>query len=371
MKNSLEFKVITIVALMILAVAISVGFIMLYTLNSVTTTNAETIAQVVRGNIEDSMLLGKADITRQSVSHLKSIHGMEEITVVNHEGREAFKPESSALESGLISELRSELSKGRETIVKKDRGKIILSLLLRNSPSCQKCHGGEKPILGAVKVSFSVQKEAMKVIALMLGAVIVVSVLFFGLLWFRLKKLILTPVKGINAAAVKISEGDLSFDVKIRSEDEIGVMSRIFKDSFRSLWGIFQRIKSVSSRIATVTEDVDKESKNFLRGAEVEVEAIANISSSVEELSATAVRIADSTETLTSSVEETSASIEQMASSITNVNDNMRSLSSAVDSTSSSIEELSATIKEVASGSEKLAEASEETLSAISEITSA
>lgn len=371
MKSSLEVRVITIVGGMIIAVALSVGFIMLYTLNSVTISNAETIAQIVRGNIEGSMISGKADITRESVQHLKVVRGIEEITVVNSEGREAFRPESAPLEAGLISELKSKLQRGKETIVREEKGRIILSLLLRNSPSCQRCHGPENTVLGAVKVSLFVQKEKRKVIALMLGAVLIVSVLFFSLLWFRLKRLVLNPVRSINAAALKISEGDLSFAVGLRTDDEIGVMSRIFKDSFRALWGILRRIKGVSGRIGVVTEDVDKESKNFVKGAEVETEAFMSISSSVEELNATAEKIAESTETLTSSVEETSASIEEMASSINNVNDSIHSLSASVDSTSSSIEELSATIKEVAAGSERLAEASEETLSAISEITSA
>jgi hypothetical protein len=40
------------------------------------------------------MLEGKAEVTRESVAHLKKMKGMEEIAVINSEGREAFNPAS-------------------------------------------------------------------------------------------------------------------------------------------------------------------------------------------------------------------------------------------------------------------------------------
>lgn len=373
MRKSLEFKVLAIVVGMLLAVALLAGFISAYiqkaTIDVFVKSSAETTARVVFKNIEDTMLMAKSDVTKESVAHMKKIRGMEEITVINQEGREAFKPESPALESGLIAQFM----KGEASVLKGDKGRLTFSLPMNNTPACQKCHSGDSPILGAVKISLSIEKEyneARKRIIMMVIAIIIVSLFFGSLLWFRLRKLVIAPIKSINAAAIRISEGDLSFDVKVTSDDEIGRMSGLFKDSFRSLWGIIQRIKELSGRISKVTDDVEKESKNVVRGAEVEAEAITNISSSVGELNSTAIRIADSTETLASSVEETSASIDQMVSSINNVNDNIHDLSTAVESTSSSIEELSATIKQVASSAEELAEASEQTLSAVSEITS-
>jgi len=182
--------------------------------------------------------------------------------------------------------------------------------------------------------------------------------------------MVLSPVKEIEKAAARIAEGDLTFDIKVKSDDEIGSLVRNFKDSFRSLGSILQRIKGLSDRIMKVAENVERESKNVIKGAEIETEAINNISLSVTELNSAATEIADNTETLAASIEETSASMEEMASSIGSINENIHELHAAVESTSSSIEQLSATIKQVATNAEELASASEETLSAISEITS-
>ncbi|HAM53034.1 MAG TPA: hypothetical protein DCP92_20905, partial [Nitrospiraceae bacterium] len=179
----------------------------------------------------------------------------------------------------------------------------------------------------------------------------------------------LKPIKAIESAAEKIAEGDISFDVNIRSEDELGRLSKMLKDSSRSLGIIFKRIRDLSGRISTVAENIEREAEHVLRGAEVETEAVINISHSVEELNATATEIAENIEGLAASAEGTSASMEEMASSIGTVNANINELSSAVDATSASIEELSATIREVAGNAEALASASDETVSALSEIT--
>ena len=108
----------------------------------------------------------------------------------------------------------------------------------------------------------------------------------------------------------------------------------------------------------------------MLDGTQLETEAIADISSSVEELNAAISEITESTERLAGSTEETAASMEEMANAIGNVKNNTHDLSGAVDATSSSIEELSATIKEVANNADNLSIATEETLSAIEEMKS-
>jgi phosphate/phosphite/phosphonate ABC transporter binding protein len=374
MRKRLEFKVLAIVAGMLLVVALISGFISAFIQESavldVTQSGAKTTAQVVLNNIEASMLAGKADVARKSVEEMKKISGMEEIDVINSEGREAFNPGAPVTDLRLINDF----AKGMESKPERVKDLMMYPLPLKNTEQCSKCHGSDKPILGVVKVTFSLEKElhkARRQVVSMVGTTIIVSLLISVLLWLMLRRMVISPIKAVNAAATKISGGDLSFDVKVASEDEIGTMSSIFKESFRSLGVILQRLKDLSGRISTVTQSVEKESKKVVMGAEVEAEAVLNISNSVAELNSAASEIAESTEGLATSVEETSASIDEMASSINNVNENSHDLSTAVESTSSSIEELSATIKEVASNAEELATASEETLSAISEITSA
>lgn len=374
MGKSLEFKVIVVVFAVLLFGAIAAGLMAVSmqktALYSVTQATSMRIADIVLKEIEMTMIEGKADVTRAIVTKLKEVQRIDEITVLDSEGGEAFLKNSPARESDILTELKA----GKKEVLRREKDRVTLYMPLKNQPSCRPCHGAEKPVLGAVKLSVSFQKEYAEAVT-SLYKVIVASIIavfcFSLLLWAMLRKMVISPIKSINSAAAGIAEGDLSFDVAVPGDDEIGTLSRLFKESCRSLWGIFQRIKEQSGRISKVTEAVEKESRQLIRGAEVEAEAFDSISSGVDELTATATGISDNTEALASSVGESSAAIEEMVSSIKNVNDSIHELTEAVESTSSSIEELSATIKEVAANAERLAGASEETLSAISEITTA
>lgn len=184
-----------------------------------------------------------------------------------------------------------------------------------------------------------------------------------------IRKMVIAPIRSIEAAARKVAQGDLSFRTEGGSTDEIGRASMLLKEAFLAVEGVLQRIKELSDRILLVVEEVEQVSEKVLKGAETETEAIESISSSVGELNGTAAEMANNTEGLASSAEGASAAIEQMVSSIKNINDNIQELDGIVESTSASVGQLWGRTKEVASESEALAAASEETLAAISEIT--
>lgn len=374
-KRGIEVKVLGIVSVIIFFGAVAAGImadrIQKMTLQSISDAVSETSAKIILMNIEATMLEGRADIAKEAMKNIRGIKGIEDVNIYNPEGREAFKDEPQAIEPSIMEELRM----GKEQVLRKDRLHLTYYLPLQNKPTCQKCHGVERPLRGAIKVSISIEKvytRAMKItIMVVIAATVIGALLVSFLFWVFLRRMIVAPIKALGAAAERVADGDLSFNVKIDHNDELGNLSRMLKESSRTLGSVFQRIREQSGRILKVSEGVEKESETILRGAEIEAEAMANIAESVGEIDGSAAEIASSTEGLAASVEETSAAMEQMVSSINSVNHNIHELSAAVEATSSSIEELSATIREVAVSADDLATASEETLSAVSEITAA
>jgi len=371
MKKRLEFKILAVVgAILIIGIAIagvmSVS-IQKATLYSVAEFGAEKTAVVILRNLETTMLEGRKDITIKLLENMGSIAGVENITVFDADGRTAFRKDSPAQEEAALRELKS----GKERLMLREKSRITYYLPLKNTPSCHACHAADKPILGAVKVMVTIDKEykkAMALITMVIVITIVASFSFSILLWIMLRKMVISPVRSIEAASARIASGDLSFDVEIAGDDEIGRLSTLLKESFLALEVVLQRIKELSDRILKVVAGVEKETEKVRKGAEAEAEATDNIASSVEELNATATEIASSTDELASSAEDASASIEQMVSSIRHINENIHLLERSVESTSTSIDELSASIREVADSSEKLSGDSEETVTAISEI---
>ena len=373
-KKSLGFKILAIVSALLIAGVISAGFMAVLiqkeTLYSITEFSTEKTANIIFQNIETTMLEGKSDITKEIIQNIGKVGGIEHIAVLNAEGREAFRAGSPAQEISALNKLKE----GKDLLLIRDKTRLTYYMPLKNIPACHSCHGAGKPILGAIKISVTIEQEykkAMALITMVIVITIIASLFFSFLLWMMLRKMVINPVKSIEAAVAKISEGDLSFTLEITGDDEIARVSRLLKESFQSLEVVLQRIKELSDRILKVVEEVEHEAEKVLKGAEEEAEATGNISSSVEELNATTTEIADNTEDLASSAGEASASIEELVSSIHHINESIQLLDGIVESTTSSITQFSASIKEVADSSVELASASEETATAISEITAA
>jgi methyl-accepting chemotaxis protein len=212
--------------------------------------------------------------------------------------------------------------------------------------------------------------EATNLVLIVILLAILACISFSVILWAMIRKMVILPVKSLEKAARGLSQGDLSFDVDVKSNDEIGKFSRAIKDSMLSISGILKRIREISTRIAYVAEEVEAESKKVADGTVLESEAISDISGSIEEMNAAISEIADGSESLAASAGETVASMEEMVTSISQINGSTQDLAVAVESTSASIEQLSANIREVANNTSELAGAAGETQSAIMEIAS-
>ncbi len=328
---------------------------------------SDTIASLIARNIERTMLEGRSDITKQMVDDLKAVKGVGGIEVLNAEGRAVFNKEAPVKEASAMQEI----NKTGMPLIIRSKDTLTFYKPLINTINCAKCHGAQDKIRGAVKVSLSIERVYERLFNTVMFALLaaIFGLLIVGsILLLVLRRIVVTPVKEIEKAALRMAEGDLSFPVEPRSKDEIGRLTSSLKESVRALANIIGRIKEVSKRVTNVTEGVGKESKRVVDGTQLEAEAIASISSSIEELNAAIGEVAESLESLSSSSEETAASVEQLVASISQIANNTIELSGVVDATSSSIEQMSATIKEVASGSGELSIVAEDTLTAVEEI---
>jgi methyl-accepting chemotaxis protein len=373
MCEKLELKIITVLSVILLIGVISAALMTLIfekaSLYRITESSSEVTTSIIAMDIERAMLSGRSDLAREIVEDIKAEKTVQEIKVLNIEGREAFKKDAPVTDSDVIKKL----SETKAPYFAKDVKSLTYYRPLLNKEKCMSCHEDDQAIRGAVKVTMSIEEEYNKTINFIIIIILTTglgSIMFSILLWVMIRKMVITPVKLIEAASSKLSEGDLSFKIDIKSKDEMGKVSRSIKEALMSISAVLRRVKDVSTRVSSVTKTVERDSKQVVDGTVLEAEAIANISTSVEEMNAAISEIADGTTGLAASTEETAASMEQMATSISQITSSSHNLSRSVESTAASIEELSATINQVANNSVELTTASEETQSAISEISS-
>lgn len=374
MREKLELKIVAIVFLMlVVGVMVAVTFSIRLEredMFSVARGRLVDMARLVSTSIERTMVESDADFTRNLIDELKSVSGFE-LMVYNNKMREAFifKPDADPIDD---PELSAVLNSGVEAVSMD--GRLLNAFIpLNNVAECQECHFGEGNVIGAVKVSISLEQEYAKIVRfgiVMFIASLLAVVLIGTILWQALRKTVVLPLKELERAAQKMSEGDLTFQTNITSNDEIKRLDTSIKESLHSISGILRRVRDVAVRISETSEFVSHETNKVVDGTMIEAEAIAEISSSIEELNAAIGEVADSTTNLTRSVQDTAASMEEMSNTIGSIKEITHEVSAGVDTTSSSINELSANIKEVADNASDLGRVSDETLAAVEEITS-
>ena len=371
MRERLELKILTVVISLLILGILSAGFMVLTiekkSLYSITEASLESTATIVAQDIARTMLDGKADVTKAMMQELKGLKSIEELAVLHFDGHLAFSSDTKNSETAVMKQL----AETKKSFSVRGVKTLIYYKPLLNEDRCKTCHATDPAVLGAVKIALSIEKEyhdAVGNIILVISVTIFAAIFFSAVLWVMIRRMVIKPVKAVEDAAQKLSEGDMSFDVEITSIDEIGRASKAIKQSLFSLSDILRRIKDVTKRVNHVVQEVESESRKVVEGSLLENEAITNISSSIEEMNAAISDIADGTEGLAASAEETAASMEEMVTSIAEITNSTQDLSVAVEATSSSIEQLYATSKEVSNNSATLAGAAQETQAAIIEI---
>ncbi|HDO23255.1 MAG TPA: phosphate/phosphite/phosphonate ABC transporter substrate-binding protein [Nitrospirae bacterium] len=371
--KKLETKILATVVLVLsfgCIFGISIVIYMFRTsLHEMSSRRIEGTADVIAREVERTMLEGKPGLTRALINDLRVSKGLEGIDIFNGEGREAFGGKGPSIESGIIPLLTRK--KGLVKVTTNDKYLFYMPLL--NKPACQKCHGADKYLRGAIRIAVSKNFENRKV-SFMIAASIVSSLIAIAglsvLMILILRKLVIKPVNEIVQASVKLADGDLSFPIDFKSQDEIGRLIVALKDSLRIISGILRKVGDVSERISNVSSVVEVESGKILEGTQVEADSIDNISSSVEEMNAGIGEVSEGADSLAASAEQVAASIDQMSASISQIGRNTFELFSAMEDTSASIEEMTIAIKEVAESSNKLLLSADSTNSAMAELDS-
>lgn len=376
MNIKLEVKIVGLVVTVLFLAALLMGIFSVNfirgDIEKIVDAYSNTTVDFIKYAVEETMITGNADITKDLVEQRGGAEGVKSIMVLDAEGREAFYTGEGSRPEDV--EIINKIKKNKSTFSRRVGDLIVYYMPLINSSRCIKCHDKQGSVLGAVKVSIST-KDANQLVVYRTRVVLVAllfGIFLFGtILWLVFKRTVISPIKELKDAASALSSGDFSFRTNIRSKDELGELYKDMRSAIRGIGHIIKRESEVSKRVAHVTGLVEKESKKVVDGTQLEGEAISNILSSIEQLNQSVGGIAESVLGVSVSAEQTAASLDEMVVNTEQITKNTIELSGAVDSTSSSIEEMSASIREVAERTEELTISAEETLTATEEINSA
>ena len=130
--------------------------------------------------------------------------------------------------------------------------------------------------------------------------------------WFR-------PLQHMVEFSSAVAKGDLSENLQIESEDEIGTLAKALKEMVGNLRRIVDNIQEASVQVASSAGQISANARLINQGASGQAQAAEETSTSMEEMAASIQTVAANAQSLANYVEETSSSITEMGASIEQV----------------------------------------------------
>ena len=184
------------------------------------------------------------------------------------------------------------------------------------------------------------------------------------------------PVRAMSMAAQKIAGGELDVTVEAKGKDEIGILAKAFQEMVIYLKAMAHTAEDIAD--GDLSGDIKPKSEKDilgnafwkmitgLRGTIGQIRGGSDqVASASSEIAATAEQSSRNSEGAATAVEEITSTMHEMSANIQNVAKSIQSQSAAVTQTSSSIEELIASIQRVAENAKRLAELSQKSSEAV------
>jgi len=103
------------------------------------------------------------------------------------------------------------------------------------------------------------------------------------------------PIERLRKVLARVREGDLSVNIDIVSQDEIGTMAKDLSKALSSMRKLIEEIRQASITLGSSSEELSAITKQFSASIETQVEKATQIASATEEMSTTVVDIAKNT----------------------------------------------------------------------------
>ncbi len=114
---------------------------------------------------------------------------------------------------------------------------------------------------------------------------IVIAVIFVALFSKRFS----TPITELNAVAISMAEGDLTKQVNVTLNDEIGELGMAFNKMIKDLRETIMRVGEASAAVASATTQISSSTEEMAAGSQEQSSQASEVASAVEEMTKTII----------------------------------------------------------------------------------
>ncbi len=224
---------------------------------------ATRLSDAVEASLEHAMLVNDRAMAGQIIQAVVSEEGVERIRVLDADGvaqisstaaevGERFDRSQPACQfchaDGVTPDSRTTISSSRT-----GQGVLLNVNLIRNQPQCAGCHDPQTEVLGLLMIEMPLTdvREELAAGWWQIGlAELGSSLVLVGLMLLALRKFVIRPVGELARGAAEMGDGNLDYQVRVTSQDELGDLAKTF-DSMRqrlkaSLVGLERRNQELS-----------------------------------------------------------------------------------------------------------------------------
>ncbi len=193
--------------------------------------------------------------------------------------------------------------------------------------------------------------------------VTLLSILIGALLVFVILNLYRKPIYELLEAADRISEGDLSVEIKGNSRSEISQLSQAFKLMVQNLRSLIKEIQESSLHLSTLSEEMSASSEEVASASRKISDTAAEISHGTEMQSTKIVDITHAMQDMTHNIQEIAENTQKVSkntnlvnSTVNNIGNASREILVKMDRIRSSVDETKEVITELDSKSQQINE---------------
>lgn len=223
---------------------------------------ARLVSSTIYRSLEIAMIDQKKVHVHQMVKSLSAAKNIDHIRIFDLEGNVWSGPEQDPKHILKKERIVQVLKSGEYSTshVKEDDEEILETLTpVHSDQRCYSCHGREKKYLGLIEVGISTGQAATRVRSYHLreGLTTLVSVIAIILvLGGALNYLVVRPIERLTAMAEKLSRGDLSSRVSIRSRNEIGELGDVFNLMADTLEKNINELEQTKTKMETAIRNI-------------------------------------------------------------------------------------------------------------------
>ena len=255
------------------------------TIRALSERDMQRLMESVTRSLESIMLPGQASLAQSYAERLKTVPDVVDFRIMRSDGNEAFRDNRTleAVNARLGSRafalrereavapvlpaadpnLQAAMEPARHDLVSYEEprpgGPRQLTFIhaIPNQAACQGCHGAERPFLGAVKLTASMEAvDAMMAAArrdtwFATGAALLLALVLVGAM---IRRSVVRPIAAVTAAMRRAAEGNLEQVVPVPGDDEIGQMAESFNIMMVRLNELYQGLKLEQDKLNTVIQ---------------------------------------------------------------------------------------------------------------------